>query len=160
MAGRNPYSRRHVVAAYRSGLEQKVADQLEAAGVNAVYEGFKIPYTRPISHHTYNADFVLPNGIIVETKGLFEVDDRKKHLLLKEQHPDLDIRFVFSNSRSKLYKGSKTTYGDWCEKNGYRFADKLIPANWLREPKNEASLKALGKVAKAVTKKGGDTDGC
>lgn len=158
MAGRNAYSKRHCVAAYRSGLEQKVADQLEAAGVNAAYEEFKIPYIKPVSNHTYNADFVLPNGIIVETKGLFEADDRKKHLLIKEQHPDLDIRFVFSSSRSRLYKGSKTTYGEWCEKNGYRYADKLIPANWLREAKNEASLTALKAVAK-VAKKGGSSDG-
>ena len=28
--------------------------------------------------------------------------DRKKHLLIKEQHPELDIRFVFSRAGNKL----------------------------------------------------------
>ena len=76
---------------------------------------------------------MLRNGIIVESKGIFDVEDRKKHLLIREQHPELDIRFVFSSSRSKLYKGSKTSYAEWCEKYGFQFADKLIPAAWLRE---------------------------
>ncbi|ATB23422.1 endonuclease I [Escherichia phage ZG49] len=52
--------------------------------------------------------------------------------------PEMDIgvetiRMVFSSSRSKLYKGSPTTYGAWCEKNGFKFADKFIPVEWLRE---------------------------
>lgn len=133
MATRNAYSRKHCVAAYRSGLEQSVADQLESLGINANYEQFKIAYIKPESHHTYLADFVLPNGIIVETKGLFDVEDRKKHLLLQDQYPELDIRFVFTRSATKLYKGSKTTYADWCDKYGFKYADKLIPPNWLRE---------------------------
>lgn len=134
MATRNFYARKHCVAAYRSGLEEKVAQQLEKAGYNAAYEQFKISYTKPETKHTYLCDFVLPNGIIVETKGLFDVEDRKKHLLLKEQYPELDIRFVFSRAATKLYKGAKSTYADWCEKYGFRYADKLIPANWLKEP--------------------------
>lgn len=130
---RNFYARRHNVAAYRSGLEQKVAEQLEKAGCAAAYEQFKIGYIKPQSNHTYLCDFVLPNGIIVETKGLFDTEDRKKHLLLKEQYPYVDIRFVFSNSKTKLYKGAKSTYAMWCEKYGFRYADKLIPPNWLKE---------------------------
>ena len=87
---------------------------------------------------------MLPNGIIVETKGIFDSDDRKKHTLIQTQHPELDIRFVFTNSKAKLYKGSPTTYGAWCEKNGFKYADKLIPASWLAEPrKASASLAAL-----------------
>lgn len=69
----------------------------------------------------------------METKGRFTATDRKKHLLVKAQRPDLDIRFVFSNSRAKLNKGSKTTYADWCNKHGFLYADKLIPTEWLDE---------------------------
>ncbi|UNI71899.1 endonuclease [Aeromonas phage vB_ AhaP_PT2] len=154
MAPRNFYAKRHCVAAYRSGLEQKVAQQLEKAGCNAAYEQFKIGYTKPESKHTYLCDFILPNGIIVETKGLFDTEDRKKHLLLKEQYPELDIRFVFSNSKTKLYKGAKSTYGMWCEKYGFRYADKLIPANWLKEP----AVKIPDGVL-IPKKKGGDDEG-
>ena len=81
----------------------------------------------------YTPDFRLPNGIIVETKGRFISDDRKKHLLVQQQHPDLDIRFVFSNSKAKLNKGAKSTYADWCIKHGFLYADKTIPEEWLNE---------------------------
>lgn len=130
----NTYSRMNTrTGAYRSGLEEKVAKQLESKGMKAEFEGSHIKYKVPASDHKYTPDFVLANGIIVETKGIFDSDDRKKHQLVREQYPELDIRFVFSSSRSKLYKGSPTSYGEWCEKNGYQFADKLIPIEWLKE---------------------------
>lgn len=128
-------ARRHLAATYRSGLEQKVAAQIEAAGLVVVYEdkASVIPYITPAEPHKYTPDFKLPNGIIVETKGIFDAADRKKHTLVKAQHPHLDIRFVFSNSKAKLYKGSPTSYAAWCQKNGFQYADKLIPAAWLSE---------------------------
>ena len=97
------------------------------------YETLKIPYTIPASSHTYTPDFVLENGIIIESKGLFSVEDRKKHLLVKAQHPEYDIRFVFQNPNTKLYKGSPTTYAMWAEKNGFKWAKKTIPEEWLKE---------------------------
>jgi hypothetical protein len=118
-------------------LEETVAAQLEAASIPVMYEDkdSKIKYTEPAKNRTYTPDFILPNGIIIETKGRFVTADRQKHLLVKAQHPDLDIRFVFSNSRSRISKLSATTYGMWAEKNGYKYADKLIPASWLKERK-------------------------
>jgi hypothetical protein len=116
---------------YRSGLEDKTVDDLKGRRIKFEYEKLKIEYWKPASKHTYTPDFVLlDSGIIVETKGYFTAADRKKHLLVREQHPDLDIRFVFSNSKSKLSKKSKTTYGDWCDKNGFIYADKVIPKEW------------------------------
>jgi hypothetical protein len=117
---------------YRSGLEDRISEQLKGLSVPFKYEKFKIKYE---VHETriYTPDFELPNGIIVESKGRFVPDDRKKHLLVKKQHPELDIRFVFSNSKAKIRKGSKTSYGDWCDKNGYIYADKLIPEGWIKQ---------------------------
>ena len=115
---------------YRSGLEERVAKELEQQKVKYKYETLKIKY-EVFENRTYTPDFVLPNNIIVETKGRFTVSDRKKHLLIQKQHPLLDIRFVFQNSRAKLYKGSKTTYGEWCDKWGFIYADKSIPEEWL-----------------------------
>ena len=109
--------------------------QLEAAGVAYEYEAFKLPYISPAKKHTYTPDFRLPNGIVIETKGRFLTEDRQKHLLVKAQHPDLDLRFVFSNSKTKLTKRSTTTYADWCVKNGFMYADKAAPASWFKEPK-------------------------
>lgn len=131
---------------FRSGLEEQVARQLEAAGVQAAYEAVKIPYTRPVSSHKYSPDWILPNGVVVETKGRFTTEDRRKHLLIKAQRPGLDIRFVFSNSRQRISKASSTTYAMWCEKAGIPFADKLIPAAWLVEPANPVSLEALSTL--------------
>ena len=124
------YHRRKGLGVYRSGLEKTIAEDIKSRGILVKYETFKIAYTKPVTSHKYTPDFLLPNGIIIEAKGLFSTQDRKKHILVKEQHPDLDIRFVFSSSKKKLYKGSKTTYADWCTKHGFLYADKTIPKEW------------------------------
>ena len=121
---------------YRSGLEKTVADQIKKRGLDVKYEevSSRINFTQPAIDRTYTPDFILPNGIVVETKGRFTLEDRKKHLWIKEQHGSkYDIRFVFSNSKSKIRKGSKTSYGDWCTKNGFKYADKRIPDQWFKE---------------------------
>jgi hypothetical protein len=118
---------------YRSGLEEDVCKQLDEAAVPYEYEKMKIKYIKPASEHQYTPDIVLDNGIIIETKGRFLIADRKKHMLIKRQQPHLDIRFVFSNSKQKLNKGSYTTYAQWCVKNGFLYSDKLIPEDWINE---------------------------
>jgi len=125
------YKRMKSWGKYRSGLEKRIAEELNLSGVKFKYETLKISYTKPATPHKYTPDFILPNGIIIEAKGLFSSADRKKHILVKEQHPDLDIRFVFSNSRKKSYKGSDTLYADWCNRHGFLFADKEIPSDWI-----------------------------
>jgi hypothetical protein len=118
---------------FRSGLEERIAEQLDQLGVEYTYEKVKLKYIRPASEHIYTPDFVLANGIIVETKGRFLLADRMKHLMVKKHNPDLDIRFVFSNSNARISKASKTTYAMWCRKHGYLFADKTIPTEWINE---------------------------
>ena len=117
---------------YRSGLEMKISDYLKEHGVPVVYESIKIEW-EDLMYRTYTPDFVLKNGIIIETKGLFTADDRRKHLAVKVQHPKLDIRFVFTSSKKKLSKGAKSSYGQWCEKNGIKYHDRIIPLEWLEE---------------------------
>jgi len=121
---------------YRSGLEKTVADQIKKRGLDVKYEDVssRINFTQPAIDRTYTPDFILPNGIVVETKGRFTLEDRKKHLWIKEQHGSkYDIRFVFSNSKSKIRKGSKTSYGEWCKKNGFQYDDQRIPDQWFKE---------------------------
>ena len=118
---------------FKSGLEETISQQIEGKGIVVEYETEKVKYIIPASEHTYHPDFKLPNGIRVETKGRFVAADRKKHQLVKEQNPNLDIRFVFSNSKNKINKKSKTTYGDWCDKHGFKYADKEIPDSWFSE---------------------------
>lgn len=126
---------------FRSGLEAKIQGHLQSQGVPFEYESFRIPYIdKP---HTYTPDFLLANGIVVETKGYFTSADRAKHLLVKQQHPDIEIRFVFTRSKTKLSKTSKTTYAAWCAKHGFQYADTSIPPAWLIEPDHRASLNAI-----------------
>lgn len=121
---------------FRSGLEKNIQNQLTFRKVKFEYEEHKLSYTKPAKKHTYTPDFYLyPKSgktIIVESKGRFVTADRQKMVLIKEQYPDLDIRFVFSNSRARISKASKTTYAMWCEKHGFEYADKLIPESWLK----------------------------
>lgn len=125
---------RGLAEGYRSGLEDKIAAQLRAGGIDPQYETLVIKYVKPERIAKYTPDFPLPNGIIIETKGRFVTADRQKHLLIKEQRPDLDIRFVFSNPKTRISKTSMTTYAMWCEKHGFKYAAKLIPDEWLKEP--------------------------
>lgn len=131
---RKKFTTKQVAAKYgfRSGLEMKIDESLKNQGIDGEYEQHIIQYTKPETHHKYHPDFKLPNGIFIETKGRFLTDDRKKHLLIKAQHPELDIRFLFQNSKTKISKASKTTYADWCIKHGFQFADKEIPSDWLK----------------------------
>lgn len=120
---------------FRSGLELRISKDLTDKGVPFGYETVKIKYTVPEREATYTPDFILlDNGIIVESKGVFDAEDRKKHLLIKDQHPELDIRLVFSRANAPIYKGSPTTHAKWAEHHGFKWAEKLIPEEWLREP--------------------------
>ena len=118
---------------YRSGFEHKVSDQLKENKIKFGYETTVIDYIKPQTNHTYTIDFTLPNGILVETKGRWVIEDRKKHLLIKKQHPELDIRIVFMSGNTKIRKGSKTTYGMFCDKHDIKWAEKEIPISWFSE---------------------------
>lgn len=118
---------------YRSGLEEKIGVQIKAKGHEVRFETFKVPYIIPQSLHKYTPDFMLDNGIIIEGKGIFDAQDRAKHLLIQGQHPGLDIRFVFSRSKASIGNGSKTTLADWANKYGFKYSDKLIPDEWFNE---------------------------
>jgi len=103
--------RRHNKRLYRSGLEQEAAAFLETRQKKVEYEKIKIEW-EDLRYRTYTPDFELDNGI---------------------QHPKLDIRFVFSNAKAKLYKGAKSRYCDWCEQKNFKWAHRVIPEGWLLE---------------------------
>jgi len=126
------FSAAAIKAGYRSGFEDELAKDLKNKKVKFTYEKEKIKWV-DLKIRTYTPDFVLENGIIIEAKGRFVSNDRRKHKEISKQFPDLDIRFVFQNSRAKLYKGAKSSYADWCKKHGFKYADKSIPDEWLEE---------------------------
>ena len=115
--------------AYRSKLEERVARWMSLNELEHEYESMKLLY---VISATYNPDFILPNGVILEVKGWFKPEDRRKMLAVKAANPDLDIRMVFQNPSSPISKGSKTTYAMWCEKNGFPFCSATeIPLQWF-----------------------------
>jgi len=114
---------------FRSGLEKDVANLLTELGVSYEYETTKIAYQ--ISHN-YNPDFVLPNGTILECKGYWDSEDRRKIKNVCEQNPDMDIRMVFQAPYNRISKKSKTTYAKWCDRHNIPWTSfHNIPIEWL-----------------------------
>jgi len=117
---------------YRSKFEVKVAADLGKRKVDFQYEKVSFDYVPKIRNYT--PDFYLPESkIYIETKGRLTTNDRVKHLLIKDQYPDLDIRFVFVNANNKISRTSKTTYANWCDRHKFLWAESLVPMEWLNE---------------------------
>ncbi len=116
---------------YKSLLEKKVASLLPQH-VSNKYETHRITY---LVEHTYTPDFTINDKLFIEVKGYFRPEDRAKHLYIKEQHPEIEIVFIFADAKTKINKASKTTYADWCCKYGFRFTDVKsgIPSAWTKE---------------------------
>lgn len=140
---------------YRSKLERDIATQLHSAGIVFGYEQMKLSVSFPPRVGKYITDFNVRH-IIIEGKGWFgrrSAHERQKFILAKEQHPDVDIRFVFQDARKPIYKGSKTTYADWARDHNFKFSDKgAIPKEWLRE------LKSLQQNASSIKLKKANQD--
>lgn len=119
-------------APYKSGLEAHIAKLLSTSS-EVRYETDKLVYEVPASLHKYTPDFKLKDGVYIEGKGRLLPSERKKHLIVKEQNPDVVIHFFFDNADKPIYKGSPTSYRDWCEKYGFECTDKRggLPKEWL-----------------------------
>lgn len=126
--------RKPIDKSVRSNFEATIKRSLEKKNVQFSYESLKVPYTVT---HTYKPDFVLANGIIVEAKGLFLPEDRTKHLYVKKQHPNLDIRFLFQQDQW-LTNSRKSKYSTWCKKHGFQYhIGTMIPQAWIDEEKKQ-----------------------
>lgn len=148
---------------YRSGSERNAGNLLDRLSVPYNFEPYYINYTW-LEYKKYLPDFVLPNGIVLEVKGRFTLEDRKKHLFLKESHPKLDIRFVFDNPNNKLTKGGKATYADWCNKNGFIFCSAKTLQDVIEDWASEGNDRRKGQQqqqvpvrARGSSRKTGDT---
>ena len=114
---------------FKSGLEEKVSDLLCELGVDYEYEGISFDYTIT---HEYTPDFYLENGIVLETKGFWRPEDRRKIKQVITDNPEIDLRMVFQDPYKKISKKSKTTYAKWCSRYGIKWcAFHAIPVDWL-----------------------------
>jgi len=117
---------------FRSQYEAYLSAKLTDLGQVWSYEVEKIPFVKPEENKLYCPDFRIEGkGFFIEAKGLFSASDRKKHKLVRECNPDIDIRFVFQNAYLPITKSSKTTCAMWAEKNGFLWAHKVPPSSWF-----------------------------
>ena len=119
----------------KSGLEEAIHIFLTGKDIKFTYEGMKISFSQPTTKKTYTPDFPIKKSFIIESKGSFNSADRKKHRLIKAQHPELDIRFIFQNAANKLSKRSETTYADWCDRHKFKWSQGKVPRQWLKKQK-------------------------
>lgn len=122
---------------YRSGLEQKVAADLDKRGVTYQYEHERIPY---VVERKYLPDFQLANGIYIEAKGYFKDEDCRKMKLLKKQYPEKEFRFLFQNQNTKV-QSKRFTNAEWCEKYGFKYCQGTVPEAWIKEKNDEVTRK-------------------
>lgn len=141
------------VGKFRSKFEARVAKQLKESGCPWEYESQTIYYVEPSKVRRYIPDILLLNsGILIEVKGLLTIEDRKKMILVKQQWPDLDIRFAFMRSKNTISKKSKTTYAMWADKNGFPYCDIQIPATWLSWANTKEERKLIATTLKKMSK--------
>ena len=115
--------------AFRSKLEERVDSLLRHNRVDYKYESEILPY---VLECNYYPDFILGDGIYLEVKGYLDQDDRRKMIAVKKAHPEKDIRFVFQNPDNKINPKSRTTYAQWCDKQGFPWCHyQQIPKSWL-----------------------------
>lgn len=116
--GRRSKNREKRVDGFRSGTEKEICEGMDKVKIPYEYEKHKFTYRK-----TYITDLRLMNGIITEIKGEFDSEDMAKMLAVKRDNPDLEIRFIFCNSKTKIpnIKKYPKTYGEWAEKNGFTY---------------------------------------
>jgi len=125
---------------YRNKFEEKTGDDLTQKGIQFGYETEKLDYSVA---GRYLPDFIITrkNGskVYIETKGngrSFDGPSRRKLLAVKSQHPEVDLRIVFYSDGkigATRKDGSRATQSEWAEKNGFKWAIKVIPEAWLEE---------------------------
>ncbi len=119
----------------KNKFETKLQEELNSlwGKDNVEYEKIALTYTVPESKHKYTPDFrKKKTDFYIEGKGYWKPADRKKMLLVKEQHPELRICMYFVTGDKPIRKGSKTTYGMFCDKHGIEWSDlrRGIPKDW------------------------------
>ena len=136
---------------FRSNFEYQFAVFLRKNETSFQYETLKLPWNKKITsafcgecksnnvyqRKIYTPDFILSNGMVIETKGRFTSAMRTKMLAVIEAHTDKDIRMVFM--RDNTIKAKRySSYSNWCKYHGVKFhvvedpKNPTIPKTWLK----------------------------
>lgn len=107
----------------RNPSEQRIERQLRLAKVRHKYEPRRIPYIIA-GHYIPDWEVDTPTGqILIEYKGYFRPEAKRKMVAVKKCNPHLDIRIVFYAYKKKDI--------DWAIRHGFRYAIGTIPKEWL-----------------------------
>jgi predicted nuclease of restriction endonuclease-like RecB superfamily len=112
--------------------EIRCSADLQKRKIAYSYETTTVEYQHKPQHYT--PDFDLYNGdkkIFIEYKGKLDPATRKKLLAVRGSNPDMEVYLVFEKGSNKIRKGSKTSYMDWCKKNGFKCSEKVVLDEWL-----------------------------
>lgn len=119
---------------FRSGFEERIYNNAVGRGQKLAYEppDATLYYTKPARRTRYIPDFVLPNGVIVESKGRLTSVDRAKMLDVSKCNPEVDIRFLFQRANNRITRSPNSmTYWQWADKHGFRWSEgDVIPEEW------------------------------
>ena len=125
---------------FASAAEIKCAKDMEERGIPWEYEPEKWLWNPPPKK--YNVDFKVTRDdgsvLYIEYKGYFRTEDKVKMIAIKKQHPERDVRMIFTHPEkpvegaTKRKDGTKLSNAEWATKNGYLYAEKVIPDEWLK----------------------------
>lgn len=139
---------------YRTEFEALTAEYLLSRDISFEYEPARLRYKdKDGRKRITQPDFHLKpksndphGGMFVEAKSLLKHDHLSRYEHLKEQRPDLDIRFVFEEpdrtiSHYSVDDGGGETravsYAEWADMNGFKWAGETIPNAWIKELKKK-----------------------
>lgn len=116
----------------RSRLEEKVGHDLDQLSLDHSYEPDRFTYTLT---RKYTPDFKVggEHPFFIEVKGWWEQTDRMKFLAVIISNPDLRIFVALQKPFQTISKSSRTTYADWCTKNGIAWCPIPIPKDFLEQ---------------------------
>lgn len=124
-----------------SKKECQFAETCDNRDIPWEYEPEELPWEPPVKTRKYHPDFRIKckDGykFLVEYKGYLRQDEKVKMKCIRQQYPDLDIRFVFQNANAPVAgakqrkDGTKQTHAEWAEKYGFLWAEGFLPREWL-----------------------------
>lgn len=118
----------NVVKRTRNKFEFSLNEQLKRSDRHFGYEVARYPYW---IKGIYYPDWVIFKDkdrkridFLIEAKGYFRPESKRKLVAVKKYHPDVDIRIVFYRRRERDIK--------WAERHGFKYAIGKIPKEWLK----------------------------
>jgi hypothetical protein len=137
--GRRGRLKIEIPAPYRSWFEVDIALDALKRDIEFDYEKEHIIWKEPEKLRKYKPDFFVKRKkdgslLVIEAKGRWTADDRKKICYVTEQNPKLDLRMLFERDNTLSKSPNSKHYSEWCDRKGIKWAvGRSIPQEWMDE---------------------------